>query len=128
MTGFAERSASGVDTEFTGLLLFESGVTAAIHAGFRAPYRTWLDVIGSEGTMTVPSPFRPGPVETIAIDRGGRIDHVTVAGSPLIFVREIENFEARVLDGAPPVVTLDESRRTCATLRGLYASASMYTE
>jgi hypothetical protein len=47
-----------------------------------------------------------------------------VPGSAMIFVREIEDFEARVLDGAPAVVSLEESRRSCATLCALYASAS----
>jgi hypothetical protein len=49
--------------------------------------------------------------------------HIEVAGSPEIFVREIEDFEASVLDGRPAVVTLAESRRTAATLAALYDSA-----
>ena len=75
--------------------------------------------------MTVPNPFRPGPTETITIDRDGRIEQIDVPGSAMIFVREIEDFEARVLDAAPAVVSLEESRRTCATLCALYASASL---
>ena len=38
-------------------------------------------------------------------------------------MREIEDFEASALDGAPPVVSLAESRRTVATLAALQASA-----
>ncbi len=38
-------------------------------------------------------------------------------------MREVEDFEASVLDGAPPVVSLAESRRTAAMLSALYASA-----
>jgi hypothetical protein len=72
----------------------------------------------------VPSPFRPGPVETLELERAGRIDRIEVAGSPMIFLREIEDFEARLLDGAPAVVPLAESRRTAATLAALYASAA----
>ena len=121
--GLAKWTASGVDAEFSGLLQFDGGATASIYCGFRAPYRTWLEVVGSLGTMTVPNPFRPGPSETIAIDRGGTIERIDVPGSATIFVREIEDFEARVLDGAPAVVTLEESHRTCATLCALYASA-----
>jgi predicted dehydrogenase len=121
--GSAHWTDSGVDDEFMGLLRFPGGVTAGIYAGFRAPYRTWLEVLGSEGALTVPNPFRPGPMERLELERGGTIEHIAVPGSPAIFVREIEDFEARVLDGAPPVVTLDESRRTCSTLTALYGAA-----
>ena len=86
--------------------------------GSARAYRTWLEVLGSDGALTVPNPFRPGPLETLELERNGAIERIEVAGSPEIFVREIEDFEASVLDGAPPVVSLAESRRTAATLRG----------
>ena len=121
--GSAHWHASGVDEEFNGLLRFDEGATANIFAGFRTPYRTWLEVLGSEGGLTVPNPFRPGPVETLELERKGAIEHIEVAGSPQIFVREIEDFEAAVLDGAPPVVSLAESRRTATTLSALYTAA-----
>jgi predicted dehydrogenase len=128
--GSAHWLPSGVDEEFNGLLRFGEGMTASIYAGFRVPYRTWLEILGSDGVLTVPNPFRPGPVETLELERAGHIERIAVAGSPEIFVREIEDFEARVLDGAPAVVSLEESRRTAATLCALYASArpTMYTQ
>ena len=121
--GTAQWHPSGVDEEFMGLLRFGHGATANIYGGFRAAYRTWLEILGSDGALTVPNPFRPGPLETLALERNGTVEPIVVHGSPEIFVREIEHFEARVLDGAPAVVSLAESRRTAATLSALYASA-----
>lgn len=121
--GSAQRHPSGVDEEFMGLLRFHEGPTANIYAGFRAAYRTWLEILGSDGGLTVPNPFRPGPVETLELERNGKVESIAVTGSPEIFVREIENFTASVLDGAPQVVTLAESRRTVSTLVALHASA-----
>lgn len=121
--GTAHWNESGIDEEFMGMLRFGGGTTANIYCGFRAAYRTWLEVLGSEGALTVPNPFRPGPIESLELERDGAVRLIEVAGSPEIFVREIEDFEASVLDGAPPVVTLAESRRTAATLVALYASA-----
>jgi predicted dehydrogenase len=121
--GSAHWHQSGVDEEFMGMLRFDEGATASIFAGFRTPYRTWLEVLGSEGALTVPNPFRPGPLETLELERQGAIERIEVTGSPEIFVGEIENFERSVLDGAPTVVSLAESRRTAATLAALYASA-----
>jgi D-xylose 1-dehydrogenase (NADP+, D-xylono-1,5-lactone-forming) len=130
--GSAHWHASGVDEEFMGMLRFDAGATANIFAGFRTPYRTWLEVLGSEGALTVPHPFRPGPRETLDLERRGAVEHIEVTGSAEIFVREIEDFEASVLDGAAPVVSLAESRRTAATLAALYAAAreagSMYPQ
>ena len=122
--GSAHWHASGVDEEFMGMLRFDEGMSANIYAGFRTPYRTWLEVLGTDGALTVPNPFRPGPLETLELERTGGVDHIDVQGSSLIFVNEIEDFEARILDGAPAVVTLAESRRTATTLAALYASAT----
>ena len=121
--GSAHWHASGVDEEFVGVLRFHDGVTANVYAGFRAAYRTWLEVLGSEGALTVPNPFKPGPVETLELERNGAVERIDVAGSRELFVKEVEDFAAAVLDGAPPVVSLAESRRTAATIAGLYASA-----
>ena len=73
----------------------------------------------------MPNPFRPGPLETLALERRGTIEHIEGTGSPEMFVREIEDFETAVLDGAAPVVSLAESRRTAATLAALYDSARL---
>jgi predicted dehydrogenase len=105
------------------VLRFDGGAAANIYSGFRAAYRTWLEVVGSDGSLAVPNPFRPGPLETLELRRGGTIERIDVTGSPLIFVREVEDFEASVLDGTPPVVSLAESRRTAATLVDLYTAA-----
>lgn len=122
--GTAHWHPSGVDEEFMGLLRFDpGGMTANIYGGFRAVYRTWLEIMGSEGALTVPNPFRPGPIETLELERNGVVEPIAVAGSREIFVREIADFEASVLDGAPPVVSLAESRRTAATLLALQTSA-----
>ena len=130
--GLAHWHAGGVDDEFMGMLRFPGGTTATIYSGFRAPFRTWLEVIGSEGALTVPNPFKPGERETLELERGGRSEMIEVAGSPVLFVREVESFEASVLDGAPSVVTLADSRSAAVTLSALLSSArdatAMYPE
>jgi predicted dehydrogenase len=121
--GMARFAASGVDEEFTGLLRFPGDRTAAVHAGFRASYRTWLEITGSEGWMSVPSPFKPGPLETITVERLGARRSIEVAGSPMPFVRQIDDFVGAVLDGTPAVVPLAESRRIAVALAALAAAA-----
>jgi predicted dehydrogenase len=121
--GSASWTASGVDEEFMGMLRFSGGATATIYSGFHAAYRTWLEIIGSEGAMTVPNPFRPGAIETLELERQGRVEQIEVIGSDLLFLREVEDFEAAALDAVPQVISLAESRRTAQILSALYASA-----
>ena len=121
--GSAAWTASGVDEEFMGMLRFTGGATATIYSGFHAAYRTWLEIIGSEGAMTVPNPFRPGPTEALELERQGRVETIEVAGSTLLFLREVEDFEAAALDGVPQMISLADSHRTARILSSLYASA-----
>lgn len=123
--GIARLTSGGVDEEFAGLLGFTGGATAAIFAGFRASYRTWLDVTGSEGWLRVANPFKPGPLETIEMERFGERRTIEVVGSPLLFVRQVEDFVAAALDGAPVVVSLAESRRIAGALAALAESAQV---
>ncbi|MCC7032594.1 MAG: Gfo/Idh/MocA family oxidoreductase [Acidobacteria bacterium] len=121
--GIARLTPGGVDEEFTGVLGYPGGVTASIYAGFRAAYHTWLEILGSEGVLTVANPFRPGPLERLRLERLGDTSRIEVRGSETLFTREIEHFAASVLDGAPTTITLAESRRTVAASAALHAAA-----
>jgi predicted dehydrogenase len=119
----ARFSPAGVDEELTGVLRFPAGLTAGVYAGFRAAYRTWLEVIGSEGSLVVPHPFKPEPITLVQLERFGERQSLEVAGSALLFARQVEHFLAAVLDGEPPTVTLAESRRVAAALSLLHTAA-----
>src|SRR5690606_33555529 len=96
--GFAASRPEGVDDSFTGVLRFGDGIDAVIHSSFRAAYRTWLEVAGADGVLRVSRPFQPSGVDTIDIDRGGALERIEVRGSPLLFVRLVEDFVGAVLD------------------------------
>ena len=49
-------TADGVDRRFAGLLRFPSGLVATFHAGFDA-FSELLEVIGREGTISLPDPW-----------------------------------------------------------------------
>jgi predicted dehydrogenase len=123
VTASAHWSARDIDEEFTGIVTFSGGAAASFYSGFRAPYRTWLEVLGTEGSLRVPSPFRPGVSETMELERASGVEAIAVEGSTLLFQREVEDFTASVLDGAPPVFSLADSRRAIATMSALYRSA-----
>jgi D-xylose 1-dehydrogenase (NADP+, D-xylono-1,5-lactone-forming) len=117
------RAEDTVDDSFSGLLHFPAGLVATVHSSFRAPYRTWLEVAGAGGVLTVANPFRPQLREEITLRRGDDATGMAVEGSAELFVRQIDDFVAAVLDGKPPAVSLADSRGNAAVLAALYASA-----
>jgi D-xylose 1-dehydrogenase (NADP+, D-xylono-1,5-lactone-forming) len=123
--GWACKTTSGVDETFSGMLRFPNQAVATVHSGFRAAYRTWLEVRGVDGVITVANPFKPSTRETIEIRRGQAVETIAVEGSSLLFVREVEDFIAAALDGREPTVTLRDSRTTAATLSALSRSADL---
>jgi predicted dehydrogenase len=123
--GWSSRAATGVDEAFSGMLRFPDQIVATIHSGFRAVYRTWLEITGLEGVVTVANPFKPSSREIIELRRGQSLETIAVEGSTLLFVREVEDFVAAALDGREPTLTLRESRTTAATLSALHRAAEL---
>ena len=120
--GWQVTGPTGIDETFVGQLRFPQGALAAFDCGFRAPLRTLLEVVGSEGTLTVPRPFKPGLVEQIVLRRGDQSETIEVAGQEL-YLGEVEDMADAIRLGRPPRVTLTDSRGNAAALLALLRSA-----
>ena len=116
------RGASGVDELLVGQLQYESGAFAVIDCGFRSPYRTHLEIMGSRGTIAVPFPFEPDRHASFFITRAGRVETIEVEGADL-YQGEVEDMADAVLLGEPCQVTLRESRDNVAAMEALLLSA-----
>ena len=119
--GRATIGPTGVDLAFAGQLQFREAV-AQFDCGFRAPFRTHLEVVGTDGYVTVPVPFKPGVETRMLVTRGGHTETLTVEGQPL-YSGEVEDLADAVQFGRPPRVTLADSRSNVAALVALYESA-----
>ena len=124
-TATAVLGPEGVDDMCEAALHFPDDLLASVTAGFRAATHTWLTVLGREGTLQVPDPFKPGPRAVVTRIRNGQRHDEEVVGSPRLFDRMVADFTATVLDGAPAVVTLDDSRRTAAAVALIRAAAGL---
>ncbi len=124
--GVAVRGASGVDETFVGWLRFGEDAFALFDSGFRAPERMHIEVVGSEGVIVVPSPFKPGARETIYLGKSSTtLEPLTVEGPEQLYLGEVEDMEAAALDGAPQRISLEDSRNNVAALIALYRAAGM---
>lgn len=120
--GWQQLGPSGVDVAFVGQLRFAGGLVAQIECGFSSPYRTWLEVVGTQGALYVDKPFRPAGDVAISLNYEDRVEIVKVRDHAL-YQGEIEDMECAVLDGQPPRIPLADSRIVVAAISVLLESA-----
>jgi predicted dehydrogenase len=117
-----ELGATGIDLTLAGQLRFPPGALLQFDCGFDAPLRAEIEIVGSDGSLRVPRPFKPGPTETLVLTRGNVSETLEVEGQEL-YLGEIEDLADAILLGRPPRIGLDDSRANTATLLALYRSA-----
>ena len=116
---------SGVDEVFAGQMHYEGGRFAQITSGFRTPFFTSAEVLGTEGRLALNRPF-------VGIDEEARLLFYPPDGPPEeidvpekdLYLGEIEDMHAAILDGASNYLTLAETRNHVRTVLALYESAA----
>jgi predicted dehydrogenase len=122
----ADIGTSGVDERVAGVVTYANGATLNFFAGFRAAYDTHMHIVGTEGTLDVPRPYRPDIDSHIVLRRGDEIQRIDTAGNAP-FVDEVRDIEDAVLGMKPPPVALEESRTLAATIVAIHESAGTGT-
>lgn len=120
--GWQIDSGGGVDVTFVGQLRFPGEVYAQFDCGFSTPFRASLEVVGSEGSLIVPVPFKPGTNETIILYKNDDVQNITIIGEEL-YVGEVEGMADAILLGKPLKVDVADSRGNIATITALLQSA-----
>ncbi|MCS6992220.1 MAG: Gfo/Idh/MocA family oxidoreductase [Anaerolineales bacterium] len=120
--GWQVTGKTGIDDSFFGQMKFPNGVYAQFDSGFRSPYRSFVEVVGAEGTIFIPTPFKPGWNETITLTREDGAETIPVPGADL-YLGEVEDLADSILTGTLPRVTLADSRGNAAAIAALLESA-----
>ena len=126
VTGISQPSPEGVDEDFLGVLDFGSGQSAQFVSSLSQPYRHHVQLLGTEGTITVPQAFvlRRDDVAIEVTDADGKTRSITVGGDDE-YRLEVEDFARCVLEGRQPeVVSHEDTLWNMRTIDALYASAS----
>jgi predicted dehydrogenase len=121
--GWQATGPSGIDEGFYGQLRFAADVFAQFDSGFRAGFRTRLEVVGRTGSIVVPRPFKPTPHESILVTRGDAVEEIPIEGPPELYLGEVEDMADAVLEHRASAVSLQDSRGNVAALVALYRSA-----
>ncbi len=118
----ANWSPARIDLSFFGQILFPDDIVAHVHSSFESPFKTEMEIIGSEGRLLIRHPFKPETVETIEVMKGDQTYTVTVDGPPL-YQGEVDDVREAARTGRPPLVTLEDSLDNVETLTALLRAA-----
>jgi predicted dehydrogenase len=114
----------GVDVAMTGLLWLADGRTASFDCGFTQPYRPWLEITATEGSVFVPRMWVPGPRANYFVHREGENEpEEVVVPSEDQIAHMIDNLSRSVLEGTPVRPDPEEAVRTLRVLDALARSA-----
>ncbi len=113
---------TGVDDSFFGQMRFPGEVYAQFDSGFRTPFRTHIEIVGSEGTLTLAAPFKPGLKEKITHYTEASTETIPVPRQEL-YIGEVEDMADCILLGKSPRMPLSDSRGNVAAIIALLESA-----
>ena len=117
---------TGVDEDFTGQMTYEGNQVAQISCSLHTPYFAMAEVVGTEGRLTLNKPFvfelSPEPCRLVFHPADGEAREIDVPDQEL-YIGEVEDMHASILDGAPNYLALSETRDHVRTVLALYNSS-----
>jgi len=122
--GWQVTGDTGIDDTFAGQMRFREDVIAQFDSSFVIPFHAFMEIVGSEGTLNIPHPFKPGVNEKLYLTREERTETITVKGQEL-YIGEVEDMADAILMGKNSLVSLDDSRANVATIKALLESARL---
>jgi predicted dehydrogenase len=115
----------GVDVRLAGMLRFPGDAAALLDCGVRAPHRQFCEVVGTEGTLTLPRPFQPETEPALLLLRRGDLEErIEVAGTDQ-YRHMIDHFAACIRDGVAPRFPPEDAVANMGALDLLAAAARL---
>ncbi len=113
---------NGIDTIFSALLKYPSGLVASLNCGFNAHKRIFSEIVGTKGVLEIPDTFLDNAgVLTLTIGEERR--EIAVAQSDR-YGLEVADFAEAVLRKRMPQLGLDETLRNAEVMDRLLAVGS----
>ena len=120
--GWQVIGPTGVDVTFVGQMRFARDVIARFDSSFRMPDRAHMQIVGSEGIIDVPDPFKPEHDHKILLTRKGQTETITIPDQ-MLYLGEVEDMADAILLGKAPRISLADSRGNVAAIVALLQSA-----
>ncbi|MEZ0397232.1 MAG: Gfo/Idh/MocA family oxidoreductase [Anaerolineales bacterium] len=123
--GWQRLGETGVDRAFVAQMRFPGEVFAQFDCSFDLPYHVFMEIVGSDATLIIRTPFCPGLNEKLYLvdeRKKKKTQVILVKGLPP-YLSEVEDMADAVLEGKPPLVSLADSRANTAAILALFESA-----
>jgi D-xylose 1-dehydrogenase (NADP+, D-xylono-1,5-lactone-forming) len=120
--GWQVTGQTGIDMTFVGQMRFSNDVFGQFDCSFAIPLHWFMEIIGSEGTLNIPNPFKPNENEKIYLTRGEKTEAIKIKGQEL-YIGEVEDMADAILLGREPRVSLEDSRANVGVISALLESA-----
>lgn len=117
---------SGTDEAFTGMLMYDGGVTAQISSSFQSTFHTHAEIIGTNGRLEATRPFVnvENPISRLTFyPTDGEPEEIDIP-EEYLYLGEMEDMHDAILNGKPNDLTLQETRQHVQTTLALYQSAN----
>jgi predicted dehydrogenase len=111
---------NGIDTIFSALLKFPSGLVASLNSGFNAQKRVFSEIVGTKGALEIPDTFFDN-AGVLVLTTGEERREIPVAQSDR-YRLEIEDFAGAILNRRPPQFSLAETQRNIELMDKLFAA------
>ena len=116
---------TGVDEFFTGQLGYSGNRFAQISASFRTPFYTFVEVIGTEGRLSISMPFVGVNDSKLLLSIKNKETVRLQVHPKSLYLGEIEDMHSAILDNKPNYISLQETRYHIQTVLALYKSAKL---
>ena len=120
--GRRHDAPSGVDISFAGQMHFDQGATAQFDCSFDQEFFLDMDIRGTQGRITVDLDGDPKAEQFITVYHDGAVRRLSVPAENQ-YSCEVRDMECAILDGARPLIALDDSLAFTKILCALHQSA-----
>lgn len=115
--------AGSVDMATNAVLDYGDGCYGLIDSSFELPGRQGVEIVGENGTLTLPVPFTPGKNDTAAfLMKNGQMSEQNFKAVDQ-YRLEVEHFAHCILNGQEPALRLSETLENAATIEAIYQAA-----
>ncbi len=122
--GWQLTGAGGVDESFIGQMKFSNEIHSQFDSGLRSPSRSMIEIVGTDASLMIPNPFKPGKSSEIYLSRNDEQEKIKIKGTEL-YLGEVEDMCDAVTQNKSPRISLEDSRKNIATILALIESAQI---
>ncbi len=120
--GWQLTGQGGSDESFSGQMRFKDEVHMQFDCGFRSPSRSFIEIVGTDATLNIPKPFKPGLKNEIYFIQNEKTQKIKINGGEL-YSGEVEDICDAILNNRPPRISLADSRGNTSVILALLQSA-----